>query len=52
MPNGDQGTDLERDQVGVIPDHPIICAKCQREMQHVGKNHFRCAHCGYVYKEQ
>jgi tRNA(Ile2) C34 agmatinyltransferase TiaS len=52
MPDGYDGTDLRRDQVGVVPDQPVICAKCQREMQSVGKGQYRCSHCGYLHEDR
>lgn len=44
-------TDLERDQIGVILDSPVICGTCATHMDHVGKHLYRCPRCGYVYDE-
>jgi tRNA(Ile2) C34 agmatinyltransferase TiaS len=43
--------DLERDQIGVILDSPVVCGTCATHMDHVGKHLYRCPRCGYVYDE-
>ena len=52
MSNFVEGEDRERDQVGVVPDHPYICAACGREMKAAVKNLYKCPECGETFQEE